>query len=140
MVLPTFITQACKGFPMTVYGTGKQSRCFGYVGDAVEAILRLVSTQDAVGEVVNIGNDEEISIEGLALLVKERTHSDSPIHFIPYDEAYEPGFEDMVRRVPSLEKLVRLTGFRPTTPLALIIDKVVAHLATKRPLAFAAHA
>ncbi len=127
MVLPTFINQALEGAPITVFGTGKQSRCFGHVGEAVQAILRLVATDGAVGEVVNIGNDEEITIEDLARLVKQRTRSASPLQFVPYDEAYEPGFEDMARRVPSLEKLVRLAGFRPSTPLAAIIDNVVAH-------------
>jgi UDP-glucose 4-epimerase len=135
MVLPTFVSQAMEGVPLTVYGTGKQSRCFGYVGDAVEAILRLVSANGSVGEVVNIGNDAEITIADLALLVKQRTNSASPVHFIPYDEAYEPGFEDMARRIPSLDKLVRLTGFRPSTPLPVIIDKVVAHFASRtRPV------
>jgi UDP-glucose 4-epimerase len=135
MVLPAFVGQAMEGVPMTVYGTGKQTRCFCYVGDAVEAILRLVSTGAAVGEVVNIGNDEEISIENLALLVKERTRSTSPLHYIPYDQAYEPGFEDMYRRMPSLDKLVRLTGYRPSTPLTAIVDKVIAHVEAKlRPI------
>jgi len=131
MVLPTLVGQALEGVPLTVYGTGKQSRCFGYVCDAVEAILRLVRANGAVGEVVNIGNDAEITIEDLAHLVKQRTNSTSPIQYIPYEEAYEPGFEDMARRVPSLEKLVRLTGFRPSTPLPVIIDKVVAHFESK---------
>jgi len=131
MVLPTFVNQALEGIPITVFGTGKQSRCFGYVGDAVEAILRLVATDGAIGEVVNIGNEEEITIEDLARLVKQRTQSASPIRYIPYEEAYEPGFEDMARRVPSLEKLVRLIAFRPTTPVTVTIDKVVAHLAVK---------
>jgi nucleoside-diphosphate-sugar epimerase len=135
MVLPTFVTQAIEGVPLTVYGHGKQTRCFCYVGDSVEAIIRLVGAEGSVGEVVNIGNDAEISIEDLALLVKQRTRSASPLRFIPYDEAYEPGFEDMARRVPSLEKLVRLATFRPSTPLATIIDKVVAHgAASTRPL------
>jgi UDP-glucose 4-epimerase len=115
-----------------VFGTGKQSRCFGYVGDAVEAILRLVRLDGAVGEVVNIGNDEEITIEGLAALIKERTNSKSPIDYIPYDQAYEPGFEDMAQRVPSVEKLFRLTGYRPTTPLTVIIDQVAADAEAKR--------
>jgi UDP-glucose 4-epimerase len=129
MVLPTFVTQALSGQPLTVFGTGKQSRCFGYVGDAVEAILRLMDTDRAVGEVVNIGNDHEITIEELASLVRQRTSSASAVHYIPYDQAYEPGFEDMARRVPSLEKLMRLTDFRPSTPLPVIIDKVAAHIA-----------
>ena len=132
MVLPTFVRQAVEGVPLTVFGTGQQSRCFGYVGDAVEAILRLVGVDGAVGEVINIGNDREVTIEDLALLVKQRTQSASPVHFIPYDEAYEPGFEDMARRVPSLEKLVRLIGFRPSMPLTKIIDDVVAHFGARR--------
>jgi len=136
MVLPTFVGQALAGAPLTVYGSGEQSRCFGYVGDVVESILRLVSTDRSVGEVVNIGNDQEISIKDLALLIKQRTNSTSPIQFIPYDEAYEPGFEDMARRVPSLEKLVRLIDFRPSTPLLTIIDKVVIHFSAKpQPIA-----
>jgi UDP-glucose 4-epimerase len=135
MVLPTLVCQALDGAPLTVFGTGKQSRCFGYVSDVVEAMLRLVSKDCAVGEVVNIGNDEEITIEDLAALVKGRTTSPSPVHFIPYEQAYEPGFEDMARRVPSLEKLVRLTGFRPSTPLKAIIDKVAAHFNTNRQAA-----
>src|SRR6202521_4951279 len=105
MVLPNFVGQALEGAPITVYGTGQQSRCFCDVRDSAEAILRLVGTDRAVGEVVNIGSDHEISIEGLAQLIKQRTKSPSPITFVPYEQAYEPGFEDMPRRVPSLEKL-----------------------------------
>lgn len=134
MVLPTFVRQALDRVPLTVFGTGQQSRCFCYVADAVEAIYRLVSTDRAVGEVVNIGSDEETTIEHLAYLVKERTGSPSPVQFIPYDQAYEPGFEDMQRRLPCLEKLVRLTGFRPGTPLTEIIDRVTAHFLQKREL------
>lgn len=132
MVLPNFVRQALDGKPITIFGTGQQSRCFCDVRDTIEAVLRLVGTDRAVGEVVNIGTDEEISIEGLAHVVKQRTKSESPITYIPYDQAYEPGFEDMVRRVPSLEKLERLTGFRPRTPLTEIVDRVVAHF-QKRP-------
>ena len=128
MVLPTLVVQALKGVPLTVFGTGKQSRCFGYVGEVVEAMLRLVATDGAVSEVVNIGSDEETSIEQLALLIKKQTASCSPVHRIPYDQAYEPGFEDMSRRVPSLDKLIRLTGFRPSMPLSTIIDKVATHV------------
>jgi UDP-glucose 4-epimerase len=124
MVLPTFVNQALDGEALTVFGSGKQSRCFGYVGDVVEAMLRLISTDRGVGEVVNIGNDEEITIENLAYLVSERTGSSSPVNFIPYDQAYEPGFEDMPRRVPSLQKLIDLIGFRPSTSLNTIIDLV----------------
>jgi UDP-glucose 4-epimerase len=135
MVMPNFVKQALEGAPITVYGSGKQSRCFCDVRDTVESILRLIATDSAVGEVVNIGNDYEVSIEGLARLVKEQTHSASPIVFVPYDQAYEPGFEDMFRRVPSLEKLERLTGFRPRTPLNEIIGRVIAHMESKREFA-----
>jgi nucleoside-diphosphate-sugar epimerase len=127
MVVPNFVKQALDGKPMTIFGTGQQSRCFCDVRDTIESILRLIANDRAVGEVVNIGSDEEISIEGLAHVVKQRTKSESPITFIPYDQAYEPGFEDMLRRVPALEKLQRLTGFRPRTPLTEIVDRVVAH-------------
>jgi UDP-glucose 4-epimerase len=125
MVLPNFVRQALEGSPITVFGTGRQSRCFCDVRDSVEAILRLVANEKAIGEVVNVGSDEEISVEGLAHIVKKRTKSESPITYIPYDQAYEPGFEDMPRRIPSLEKLERLTGFRPKTSLAEIVDRVV---------------
>ena len=127
MVLPNFVRQALTGSPITIFGDGKQSRCFCDVRDTVTAILRLIGTDKAVGEVVNIGSNEEITIEGLARTVRERTQSESPITYTPYDQAYEPGFEDMPRRVPSLEKLERLTGFRPATPLSEIIDRVAAH-------------
>jgi len=127
MVLPNFVRQALVGAPLTVFGDGQQSRCFCDVRDTVEAILRLVETDRAVGEVVNIGSSEENTIVGLARAVKQRTKSDSPIAYIPYDQAYEPGFEDMPRRVPSLEKLERLTKFRPMTPLSEIIDRVATH-------------
>ena len=132
MVLPNFVRQALDGSPITVYGTGKQSRCFCDVRDAVEALLRLAATDAAVGEVVNVGNDEEITIEDLAKRVKERTRSSSKIDYIPYDQAYEPGFEDMFRRVPCLDKLYRMTGFRPSTALPEIIDRVSGHLSHKK--------
>jgi UDP-glucose 4-epimerase len=131
MVLPNFVGQALAGEPITVYGTGQQSRCFCDVRDCVEAVLRLIATEGAVGEVVNIGNTQEITIEALAQLVKQRTGSNSPIVFVPYDQAYEPGFEDMPRRVPALEKLESLTGFRPSVPLDDIVDRVIAHFRDK---------
>lgn len=130
MVLPTFVRQALDGDPLTVFGDGRQTRCFGYVEDVVESILRLVSCPTAVGEVVNIGNDEEISIEGLAHMVREGARSVSPIHFVSYDQAYAPGFEDMQRRVPCLEKLAALTGFCPATELKVIVDSVIAYFST----------
>ena len=125
MVLPTFVKQALEGTPITIYGSGQQSRCFGYVEDVVEAIVRLMTCEKAVGEVVNIGNTEEITMRELAHLVKERTRSASEIQFIPYDEAYAPGFEDMMRRVPCVEKLEALIGFRPTTKLDAIIERII---------------
>jgi len=135
MVLPNFVGQALEGVPLTVYGTGQQSRCFCDVRDAVEALLRLIATDKSVGEVVNVGNNVEITIEALARMVKEKTGSSSPIQYIPYDQAYEPGFEDMFRRVPCLDKLERLTGFRPTTALPEIIDRVAAYHGRKRQFA-----
>jgi UDP-glucose 4-epimerase len=132
MVLPNFVRQALAGEPITVYGTGRQSRCFCDVRDCVQAVLRLIGTHQAVGEVVNIGSTEEVSIEALAYLVRQRTKSNSPITHIAYDQAYELGFEDMPRRVPVLEKLEGLTGFRPVTPLNEIVDSVIAYFRDKQ--------
>jgi nucleoside-diphosphate-sugar epimerase len=134
MVLPNFVRQALAGEPITVFGDGKQSRCFCHVKDSVEAVLRLVATPAAIGEVVNVGNTHEISIENLAQLVKQRTASDSPIVYVPYDQAYEPGFEDMPRRVPALSKLQRLTGFTPSIPLNEIVDSVIAYFRDRREI------
>ena len=97
-------------------------------------MLRLMATDKAIGEVVNIGTDREVTVEALAQMVKARTNSISPVTFTPYDQAYEPGFEDMMRRVPCLDKLERLTGFRPATTLENIIDRVTNHFQTKREL------
>jgi UDP-glucose 4-epimerase len=126
MVVPNFVRQALAGSPITVYGSGQQSRCFCDVRDTVEAMLRLVANERAIGEVVNIGSDQEVTIEGLAQVVKARTQSESSITFVPYDQAYEPGFEDMLRRVPALEKLESLTNFHPGTRLTEIVDRVTA--------------
>jgi nucleoside-diphosphate-sugar epimerase len=131
MVLPNFVQAALDAKPISVYGNGQQCRCFCDVRDTVEALTRLIDTPRSVGEVINVGNTEEISIEALARLVKERTRSSSPIEFIPYDQAYEPGFEDMMRRVPSVEKLHALTGFRPQISLNEIIDRVTAYFQSK---------
>jgi UDP-glucose 4-epimerase len=135
MVLPNFVRQALSGEPITVFGDGKQSRCFCHVRDSVEAVLRLVATPAAVGEVVNVGNTHEISIEDLARLVKQRTGSSSPIVHIPYDQAYEPGFEDMPRRMPALAKLKKLTGFAPATPLTEIVDSVITYFRNREDVA-----
>lgn len=131
MVLPNFVRQAIEDTPITIYGSGQQSRCFCHVRDTVEALLRLTANERAIGEVVNIGTDQEISIEGLAHLVKQRTKSNSKLEYVPYDRAYEPGFEDMFRRVPSLQKLQSLASFRPSTPLTQIIDDVAEHFRSR---------
>jgi UDP-glucose 4-epimerase len=134
MVLPNFVKHALANEPIEVYGDGKQSRCFCDVRDTIEALLRLIPLEHAIGEVINIGNTDEVTIENLAKMVKQRTDSDSPIHYVPYDKAYEPGFEDMMRRVPCIDKLYSLTGFRPQTSLAEIIDRVSAYYQQKDAL------
>ena len=126
MVLPNFAAQALTGEPITVYGDGTQSRCFGHVRDAVEALLRLLATPASVGAVFNVGSDEEVTILRLAEMVRDAAGSRSEIRLVPYAEAYAEGFEDMQRRVPDLGKLERTVGFRPRTPLATIITDVVA--------------
>ncbi|MGH9757344.1 MAG: GDP-mannose 4,6-dehydratase, partial [Candidatus Acidiferrales bacterium] len=132
MVLPNFVRQALDNAPITVYGTGQQSRCFCYVQDTIQAMLRLVATDKAVGEVINVGSTEEISIESLAHLVKKRAKSDSLITHVPYAQAYEPGFEDMLRRVPAVEKLEMITGFRPSVQLTEIVDRVIQFFQEKK--------
>ena len=131
MVLPNFVKRALDNAPIEVFGNGQQSRCFCDVRDTVEALLRLIPVDRAVGQVINIGNTEEVTIENLARIVKHRTASRSSIEYVPYDQAYEPGFEDMMRRVPSIEKLQSLTGFRPQTSLTEIIDRVSAYFRQK---------
>jgi UDP-glucose 4-epimerase len=131
MVLPNFVKSALDNTAISIYGTGKQSRCFCDVRDTVEGLIRLMDTERSIGEVINVGNTEEITIEALAQRVKERTGSSSAIEYVPYDRAYEPGFEDMMRRVPSVEKLQALTGFRPRTPLNEIIDRVAVFFQQK---------
>jgi UDP-glucose 4-epimerase len=125
MVIPTFVKQALAGRSITVYGDGNQSRCFGYVGDVIGALVKLMDHDNAVGQVFNIGSNQEISILALAQRVKELTQSDSEIVFIPYDEAYEEGFEDMPRRVPDISKVSELVGFRPEMSLDGILKTVI---------------
>jgi UDP-glucose 4-epimerase len=127
MVIPTFVKQALAGRPITVYGTGEQTRCFGYVKDVVGALTRLMDEEKAVGQVFNIGSSEEVSIMELARRVKELTGSKSEIMTVPYDEAYEEGFEDMPRRVPDTTKISALVGFRPTVTLDQILQTVIEH-------------
>ncbi|MDQ3652226.1 MAG: GDP-mannose 4,6-dehydratase [Acidobacteriota bacterium] len=127
MVIPTFVRQALAGRPLTVYGDGKQTRCFGYVGDIVGALVKLMDDPGAVGKVFNIGSNEEVSILELAHRVKELTNSDSEIVLVPYDEAYEEGFEDMPRRVPDITKIDAQVGFHPEMTLDGILQKVIAY-------------
>jgi UDP-glucose 4-epimerase len=125
MVVPNFVRQALAGQPITVYGDGKQSRCFTHVRDVVQALIALMDKPEAVGHVFNIGNNSEITIGELAVLVKELTGSKSEIVHVPYEKAYEEGFEDMPRRVPDLSKIESLTGWRPVTPLRQILLDVI---------------
>ena len=128
MVLPNFVSQALAGQDVTVFGTGQQTRCFCYVGDAVQAILGLIRKPEAIGQIFNIGNNHEISIEDLAHQVIARSSSRSKVSYTPYEVAYEEGFEDMPRRVPSLEKITGLTGWEPSTALGTCIDLVAQYL------------
>jgi UDP-glucose 4-epimerase len=128
MVIPNFVKQALLGHPLTVFGDGTQRRCFTYVGDVVKALIALAENQEAVGGVFNIGNDrEEISIMDLAQRVKERTGSKSEIVLVPYDKAYEEGFEDMLRRVPDLTRVRTLIGYEPEVHLDEILDRVITY-------------
>jgi UDP-glucose 4-epimerase len=125
MVVPTLVSQALAGEPLTVYGDGRQTRCFAYVGDVVEALLRLMDHPDAAGQVFNVGSHEEVSITQLAGRVVALTGSSSPITYVPYSEAYAEGFEDMPRRVPDTSKAEALIGFRARTSLDGILREVI---------------
>ena len=131
MVVPRFVTQALHNEDITVYGSGKQSRCFLHVRDVVDALPRIIENQKAYGQVFNIGSQEEITIEGLAQKVIEITGSRSKVIRIPYEEAYEEGFEDMERRVPDTTKIHDLIGFKPTADLKTIIEDVVRYTKEK---------
>jgi len=127
MVLPTFVGQALAGRPITVFGDGRQSRSFTYVGDVVDAVIALAGEARAVGEVFNIGSTSEVTIRELAERVKRLTGSDSTIQYVPYDQAYEAGFEDMPRRVPDLSKIRALIGYEPKLDLDDIIRSVLRY-------------
>ena len=127
MVIPTFVRQALMGEPITVYGDGTQSRSFTYVGDVVRGLIALVQERRAIGEVFNIGNGVEISIRDLAHKIKAMTGSASPVVTIPYDRAYEAGFEDMLRRVPDIRKIQKMVGYAPRVQLDEILQSVIAH-------------
>jgi UDP-glucose 4-epimerase len=128
MVLPTFVRQALADQPITVFGDGTQSRSFTYVADVVDAVIKLACEPRAIGEVFNIGSTEEVSIQALAERVKTLTGSRSPIQLIPYDEAYEAGFEDMPRRVPDISKIGALIGYQPRLGLDEIIRTVIEYI------------
>ncbi len=128
MVIPRFVTQALKGEPLSVHGTGKQSRCFLHVIDAVAALIKLMEHPKAIGDVFNVGSQEEIMIEDLAKRIIALTKSSSQIVYVPYEEAYEEGFEDMPRRVPDISKIRTLIGFEPTLSLDEIIRGVAESL------------
>jgi len=125
MVIPSFVKQALTGRPITVFGDGSQSRCFTDVADVVQALIDLAEHPEAVGEVFNIGSGQEVTILELAQKVKELTGSQSEIVFVPYDEAYEEGFEDMQRRVPDISKVQKLTGYEPTFTLKQTLERVI---------------
>jgi UDP-glucose 4-epimerase len=131
MVIPNFVRQGLAGQPITVHGDGTQTRSFCYVGDVVEALQRLVAEPRAVGEVFNVGNTQEISILALAEKVRDLTGGRSEIVKIPYDQAYEAGFEDMPRRVPDLGKISHLVGYAPEVALDEILDRVVSYFQDK---------
>jgi UDP-glucose 4-epimerase len=143
MVIPNFVRQALTEDEITVYGDGSQSRCFTHVSDAVTALIGLAEHTEAVGDVYNIGSTQEITIRDLAERIKELTGSSSRIVFVPYDEAYEEGFEDMMRRVPNISKINRLIGYSPKVGLDQTLMSVIeyqssktASLAGAAPLAF----
>lgn len=132
MVIPRFVNQALDGGPITVYGDGRQTRCFGYVGDVIRALAALMENDGAVGEVLNVGSDDEISIEDLAGRVRDVIDPDIEIVKVPYSEAYEEGFEDMKRRVPDISKVRNLIDFNPTISIDGILEKVIEHEKKKR--------
>ena len=125
MVVPRFVSQAIKGEPVTVYGDGTQTRCFSYVGDVVPALVALLARPEAHGKAINLGGTEEISVLDLAHKVIGLTVSESKVRYVPYDEAYEEGFEDMPRRVPDITRARQLIGFEPTVSLEEIIQRVI---------------
>jgi UDP-glucose 4-epimerase len=130
MVVPNFVRQALAGEPITVFGDGTQTRCFTYVGDVVGALVEIVGREEALGKVYNLGNTEEVSMRELAERVKALTGSRSPIVTVPYDQAYESGFEDMQRRVPDIGKIHDLIGYEPKVSLDEILGLVIEHFRT----------
>jgi len=128
MVVPRFVQFALNNEPITIYGTGEQTRCFGHVLDAVDAVVRIAFAENTIGKVINIGNDFEISINDLAKKVIEQTNSKSEIVYVPYEEAYGDGFEDMERRVPNIELIKSLVGWEPKRDLSSMITDIANFL------------
>ena len=128
MVVPRFVQFALKNEPITIYGNGEQTRCFGHVLDAVDAVVRIAFADNTIGKVINIGNDFEISINDLAKKVIEQTNSKSEIVYVPYEEAYGDGFEDMERRVPNIELIKSLVGWEPKRDLLTMISDIAEFL------------
>jgi len=126
MVVPRFVRQALRSEPITVYGDGSQRRSFTWVRDVTKALINLAEQEEAAGEVFNIGHTEDLSIGELASMVKELTASDSVIKFVPYEEAYAEGFEDMQRRLPDIEKIQRLIGYQPSLSLREMLQRIIA--------------
>ena len=132
MVLPTFVKQALNGEPITVYGDGRQSRSFTWIGDVVNIIIKLALNPKAIGKIFNIGSSQEITIKKLAELIKEMTGSKSEIIYIPYDKAYEEGFEDLRRRVPDISRIKELIDYKPSTNINKIIELVIEDFIKKK--------
>jgi len=127
MVVPKFVKGALLGHPLTIFGDGKQSRCFTDVADVIEGFTKLMACKKAEGQIFNIGSDEEITIEDLAKKVKKMTGSHSKIEYIKYEDAYEEGFEDMIRRVPDISKIRNTIGFQPRYSLDMILQRVIQY-------------
>lgn len=132
MVIPRFVQQALANEPITIYGDGKQTRSFTFVGDTIRALTGLMECKEAEGNIFNVGSNREISIEDLARLIIKKTGSQSEINYIPYNIAYEEGFEDMLRRVPDISKIRKFIGFEPQICLEELLDQVISHFQEKK--------
>ena len=127
MVIPTFVKNALLDHPLTIYGDGKQTRCFADVDDVVDGMIKLMNIKKAEGKIFNIGNDKDISIEELAKKIKKMTNSKSKIEYIKYEDAYEEGFEDMRQRKPDLSKIKKFLDFKPNYNLEKILERIINH-------------
>ena len=132
MVIPRFVSKALKNEPITIYGNGEQTRCFGHVYDVIDAVISVAFSDKTIGKVINIGNNFEISMNNLAKKIIEETGSRSEIKYVPYSEAYGDGFEDMERRVPNIDLIKSLTGWYPKRDLTQIIKDVAEGLRSQR--------